>query len=426
MSHGRTSPQGLHRARGRCTAPGLPRAQTVSGRVRRRVLVSCGLLGWLVAAGAAAAAPPAPTLTPEIPAAINTTPTITLSATGATGYSWLLDTKPGLAATVPLSGLGDGTHTLTAVAINRTGPSTATTRSFVLDRVDPTAPTVTPALPALTNQPPTAVTLGGGGEPVTYRWRLDANPFQTGPAVALGVLADGTHTLTANAIDVAGNISPATARTMRVDRQAPTPPTISPALAAGTLFKAFPVSTLAGGGEPVTYQWRIDDGAPRTGAAVTATDVADGEHRITASATDEAQNRSTEVTWTFRIERSAPAPPILSAPAVGLSARRSELTAVAPTGTLQWSLTGPRSLKGEGNDALRSGLGAIPDGEYALSATTRSVLGSISGPSVLTFKLDATPPPKPAVDSGPTSSRGGPTPRFAWLLQLYITQYRIE
>ena len=329
MSHGRTSPSRVYRAHGLCTAGALSRPQTANRRRAR--YAGGGLLVVLIAATSAVAAPPAPTLTPDIGAAINTTPTIALSSVGATNWIWQLDTTRGATGTVSLAGLADGTHTLTAQAFSLvTGLSLPTTRTFVLDRVAPTAPTVSPALPALTNQPPTTVTLGGGGGSATYRWRLDTNAIQTGATVALGALADGTHTLTANAVDAAGNVSATTTRTMRVDRQAPTPPTISPALPAGTLFKAFPVSTLAGGGEPVTYQWRIDDGPSKTGAAVSASDLVDGEHRLTASATDEAQNRSAEVSWAFRIERSAPSPPILSAPAVGLSARRTELTAVAP------------------------------------------------------------------------------------------------
>lgn len=415
MSHGRTRPTGVHRAQGWRTAGGPKRVLMVS---RRASLAAVALLVSLLSAGGAVAAPPAPTLTPDIAAAINTTPTITLSAPGVRIiYRWQIDGGPLRAgALVPLAGLADGQHTLTARAFDALlAPSPVTTRTFVLDRVAPTAPTVTPALPSLTNQPTITVTLGGGAEPVTYRWKLDANPLQTGATVALTGLADGTHTLTANAVDAAGNVSPTTTRTMRVDRKAPSAPTINPSPSATAIVKSFPTSSLSGGGEPVIYQWRIDDGPVTSGATVSANEVGDGEHRLTAWTIDEAQNRSADSTWAFRLERTAPAPPILSAPAAGLSARRSELSAVVAIGTLQWSLTGPRALKGEGNDALRGGLAVIPDGQYALAASARSALGSVSATTVLKFTLDSTPPQKPAVVSGPTSSRGGPKPSFTWL-----------
>lgn len=371
-----------------------------------------------MAPAAALAAPPAPTLTPDIASAINTTPTITLSAAGALAYRWQIDGgAPAFTPTISLAGLADGSHTLVVTAFDLFGgASPQTARTFVLDRRAPTAPTITPSLPSVTNTPPTTVTLGGGGEPVTYRWQLDGGSVQSGPTVTLGNVTDGAHTLSAWAVDAAGNESPRTTQTMQVSRapQALTPPNVTPEISSTTPVAALPTITLSGGGRATGYQWQIDQGPVRTGQVVTAPGLATGQHTLTVWSLDASGAISTKVTRTFRVDQSAPTAPQISS-TIGVLGRAPTVTIAMPGASILWSLTGPRALSGEAASPATPALGTLTDGTYALSARARSASGATSPTSTITFRIDTKAPVAPSITSGPASANGGPNPAFTWV-----------
>ena len=383
-------------------------------------------LGVAASTSTALAAPPAPSLAPEIAAVINaTTPNVTLSASGAAGYWWQLDNGPvSNSNTVNLAIVVDGAHTLRAVAFDQFGfQSPQTVRNFRMDRTPPANPQITPDLPALTNNPPSSVTISGGGEPVGYQWQLDGAAVRTEHTVSLSGLGDGTHTLTFRAVDEAGNPSAWVTRTMRIDRTAPSAPNVSPEVSSTTAITSLPTLTLSGGGETVTYRWQIDQGAVQTGATVTAGVLKDGQHQLTVWSVDAAGNSSTKAIRSFKIDTAprptttpgAPKPPSLTPSQVAPAKTPPTVTATTTGGeTVVWSLSGPRVLSGLTPSPATPSLAGLPDGDYTLTARARNAGGALSVPATMSFRIDSTPPAAPKITSGPGSARGGPAPLFTW------------
>jgi len=175
---------------------------------------------------AAPPAPAAPVVTGPANGAIVATNTPTITGTTATGTTVAIYIDGALngAATVtgtsfsytPGTALGQGTHTVYAVAGNAGGPSPqSNTNTFTVDTVAPAAPVITsPAngSQVTSQQPPISGTAEAGS---TVRVFVDGTPVGAVTAsgggtftVTSSTLAPGQHTATASATDAAGNISP--------------------------------------------------------------------------------------------------------------------------------------------------------------------------------------------------------------------------
>ncbi|MET7492672.1 Ig-like domain-containing protein [Streptomyces sp900116325] len=135
------------------------------------------------------------------------------------------------------------------------------------------------------------------------------------------VLAEGEHTITATATDEAGNTSQSRSITVTIDTKPPAAPVVTTPADGSTLGDSTPA--FAGTGEAGSKVTVTDAGSTVCTAMVDAagkwsctpgTALVEGEHTITATATDEAGNTGQGGPITVTI---APPAPVITAPADG-------------------------------------------------------------------------------------------------------------
>ena len=178
--------------------------------------------------------------------------------------------------------LPEGSHIFRVTATDPVGNSSTKTYSWVTDYTAPTiALSSTPA--SITNVKTAGIGVAAN-EPVTYGYSLD------GMAVAspnLADLSEGSHTFTVTATDPAGNNSTRT-YTWVTDYTAPA---IELSAMPATLTSATTAGISATANEPATYSYRLDGTAV---ASPNLTNLPEGNHTFTVTATDPAGNSSTK------------------------------------------------------------------------------------------------------------------------------------
>ncbi|HEX8706332.1 MAG TPA: Ig-like domain-containing protein, partial [Myxococcaceae bacterium] len=253
---------------------------------------------------------------------------VSVGTTTATGAgTWSL---------TPAAPLADGPHSVKATALDVAGNTSAdsNTNTFIVDTVAPTAPVVTtPANGSVTND--STPTYSGTAEPgSTVTVIVDGVSVGTTVATAGGSwsftptapLPDGSHTVRATATDAAGNTSAnSNTNTFTVDTTPPPAPVVlSPSNGAVTSDNTPAYSGTAQPGSTVTV---IVDGVSvgtttATGAGTWSftptAPLPDGQHTVSATASDTAGNTSpSSNTNTFTVDTTAPAAPVVVAPANG-------------------------------------------------------------------------------------------------------------
>lgn len=165
------------------------------------------------------ALPQAPRITGGLPAdnamtqAATANPAFTYAvgdAANSIGYQCALDGGAFIACASPkaLSGLADGTHTFSVRATNSAGdPGPQTDRTWTVDTTPPVAPVLTGAPIGTVAVDHASITLSGEAD-ATFRCSVDGSSYVTcaGPLVLTG-LADGSHTVSVQQVDAAGNAS---------------------------------------------------------------------------------------------------------------------------------------------------------------------------------------------------------------------------
>ena len=167
-----------------------------------------------------------------------TTATITVSGTGVSAYRNKLDnggygTETPVATRISLSGLADGSHTVTVIGRDAAGnwQATPTTATWTVDTTAP-SPVLTGAPTGVVNAAAATITVGGP-DVSHYFCKLDSTSWSAKTPVATPIalvnLGNGSHTLSVTGCDAAGNCqsqaAPVTA-TWTVDTQAPAMPGI--------------------------------------------------------------------------------------------------------------------------------------------------------------------------------------------------------
>lgn len=236
-------------------------------------------------------------------------------------FECTIDGQAGAACTSPttFTGLSDGTHRFTVIAIDAAGNGAPATYAWTIDTATPDTfflATETATPPAITNVN-TATFSFGATEPGTFRCALDdAAPAPCASGLSLTALADGAHVFSVAAVDAAGNVdpSPAVCR-WTVDTTAPdTTLTETPRMIAPTGVANFAFTTNEPG---ATFRCALDEAAPTPCTSPwTATNLAEGAHTFTVTATDAAGNRdATPATHTWTVDTQAPDTVIVTAPA---------------------------------------------------------------------------------------------------------------
>jgi MYXO-CTERM domain-containing protein len=233
--------------------------------------------------------------------------TVTISVTGMAPVITTADASGNYSTSVALPAT-DGSYGVTVQATDVAGNDSPASSplTVVVDRTAPaSAPTVSPALPALTNA--ASVTVAGVTEPnATVTVFVDGALAVTTTANGAGAYsvatplppADATYAVTVRAADPAGNLSPVSApSSVTLDRTAPAPAVID-APAPGASLPPGTIS-ITGSAEPGATITATVDGVIYTAIADTTTgafqidvSLADGNHFVTVTATDAAGNVS--------------------------------------------------------------------------------------------------------------------------------------
>lgn len=314
----------------------------------------------------------------------------------------------------------EGTHTITANADDGfvvDGPSNAVT--FVVDLTAPVAPViVTPTAGAMIGS--NTVRVSGTAEPnATVHVSEGATLLAAAPAGTAGdweafvTLPEGPHTLTAEAIDAAGNTSPPATVSFTVDTVAPVPPLItSPAEGEVIGTTAFVVDGKAEAGSLV----RLYEGTSLVGTDVASGLgdwvipglFADGAHDLVATAEDAAGNVSeTSGLRHFGVDTLAPAAPQILSPVDGSFTDRSEVlisgTAEPNTGVTVLEASTPLGSATADGDGAWSTRITFANGTHTIVANATDLAGNVSVDSAaVTFDVilppvDTTPPGAPTI-----------------------------
>ena len=318
-------------------------------------------------------------------------------------------------ATFTAPQLADGEHTLTVVATDRGGnvDPTPATHTFTVDTVAPqTRVTGGPSGP--TNDPTPAFSFDAGDEPapVTFACRLNGQALATcRSGDELATLADDDYTLTVTATDAAGNVEavPAT-RSFRVDTDAPeTSIPNGPPSPTNDPTPRFGFSS----DEVVTYACAFEtDAAPAPCATpFLAPPLADGEHTLTVTATDEAGNSDpTPATRTFAVDTTAPDVRITDGPQGATRERSPEF--VFDAGGEQGVSFSCRVGDATVADCHSPFTPAdLADGDYTFAVTARDAAGNVAAPVTRSFTVD-TVAPDTNISGGPSGVTKDATPEF--------------
>jgi len=225
--------------------------------------------------------------------------------------------------------LSPGAHAVSAIATDPAGnPSTPATLALTIDTTQPDSPTI--SSPAITSD--TTPVFTGTAEPNgTVKVNVDGVLYCTTTANGAGnwtctaatLLTVGSHAVSAVVTDAANNTSPAATQALTIDTGAPSAPAItSPALVNDT------TPTIAGTAEPGSTVTVKVDGVTVCTDVVSAsgawscrptTPLTNGDHAVTATATDAANNVSPAASQTLTIDTTAPTAPVVTSPANGAS-----------------------------------------------------------------------------------------------------------
>jgi hypothetical protein len=380
-------------------------------------------------------------LTPASGAVMNTSrPVISgMAEPGSTVMLSVDSTMAGTAAAdgsgswsfTPSTALAEGPHSVTAQASDaagNTGPISSP-RSFTVDTVAPSAPemlTPTSGTAVNTSSPVISGTAEAG---VTVTISFDGAVAGTAVADASGnwsftpssALAEGPHSVTAQASDAAGNTSStSSSHSFTIDTVAPPIPQVLAPTRGALVTTSTPV--ISGTAEPGSTVTLSFDG---TVAGTTVADdsgnwsftpstaLAEGPHSVTAQASDAAGNASPDsIPGTFAVDTVAPAPPVVTSPAAGAVVETKALTI---TGTAAAGTTVTVIL-----DGVEVGTEMVTDtgtwsftpaevlslGDHTLAARGMDSAGNQGPASVLTSFTIATRGHYGGCASAPTSPTG--------------------
>ena len=379
--------------------------------------------------------PAAPVVSAPVSPSNNRTPVFTISAEAGASLACTL-TGPGVNApvtpcgsstTVALTGLADGTYTLTVTATDAAGNTSAPgSAAYTLDTTPPAAPVVSTAVSPSNNRTPVftisaeagaslACTLTGPGvnAPVT--------PCTASTTVTLTGAPDGTYTLTVTATDAAGNTGPPGSATYTLDTTSPTAPVVTaPVSPSSNRSVTFTISAEPGASLDCTLigpsGGAVASGACGTSEPVNLTGLPDGVYTLSVTATDPAGNVSPAGTASYTLDTTPPAAPVVTAPASPSNVTTPSFgITTAPYTTTTCTLTrdfivvwGPARCPAGGTFSLTYG-----DGDYALIVTATDLAGNTGPAGTATYTLDTVAPAAPVL-TPPASPSPVTNPTWVW------------
>ncbi|WP_166243980.1 OmpL47-type beta-barrel domain-containing protein [Paenibacillus turpanensis] len=326
----------------------------------------------------------------------------------------------------PSSALADGVHTVTAFAKDTAGNESPVTASvsFTVDTTAPAAPAIhSPANGAVLNKAKPVLT--GQAEALSVvKLYIDASLMGTAAADGSGAwsfvlttpLADGAHTLKAEAEDAAGNVGPLSSEvTWKQDTVAPGAPLVLTPQSGSFTYETRPViSGTAEAGAAVSIRLDGNDLAVVTADGsgnwlyTPAAALADGVYNIEADAKDAAGNVSpASGAVRFTVDTAAPAAPTITSPAKAaqLNLDQPTIHGLAEAGaavriTLDGAEAAGTVMADDSGSWSFTPSSALTDGLHTVKAAAVDAAGNVGPASEgVAFTVDTTAPAAPVVVS---------------------------
>ena len=391
----------------------------------------------------AATAPPSPANdnSPEVSGSAAAESTVRIyGSSDCSGQVAASGGSSAFAAGLTVTVAGDSTTPLSATATDAAGNVSGCSAplSYTEDSTPPAAPSIaatSPASPANSDQPRVSGTVGAGS-PVTVEVFIGAGctgaPVSgttatfTGAGIAVTVPSNQTSSLTARAVDAAGNESACSASfSYAEDSTLPEAPAIeatTPASPANDLNPA--VSGSAPAGSTVRIYASADCSGPvaaagsntefAAGLRLTAPVAADATTQLSATATDAAANVSPcSQPFAYAEDSTAPAAPALGAisPASPANDNGPMVNGSAEDGASvrlyeSSDCSGPVAAAGSAAELAAGLTVTVADNTTtAIGATATDAAGNVSGCSApLSYTEDSTAPAAPTFDSSTPAS----------------------
>lgn len=365
--------------------------------------------------------PPNPVVVNGITPTNDQTPTWSWSSGGGDGngtFRYQLDSTSGTWTTTtgtsytPGTNLPEGSHQLHVQERDAVGNWSADSFfDIFVDITPPNPPIVTGTTPTNDQTPTWSWTAGGGGDG-TYRWDLDSSGSWTeiiGTAYTpTADLTPGSHRLTVQARDAAGNWSVDSFFDIFIDITIPSPPSVT-----GPAVTNNPRPTWTwtpGGGGSGTYRYQLESTsgswAITTHTSYTpAINLRGGSHRLYVQERDPAGNWSAEGFFDILVDLTPPSPPVINGTTPTSNPRPTWTwtSGGGGNGTFRWD------FEASGTWTETTGLSFTPsvdlgEGSHRLVVQERDEAGNWSVDAFFDIFVDVTPPTAPAAGTAITRS----------------------
>ena len=297
------------------------------------------------------------------------------------------------------TGLADGQHTFAVRATDAAGnQGAADSYAWRIDTTPP-ATAITDRPGSLTNEGSATFSFTANEPGSSFSCRIDGAPFTLcGTPKSYAGLGHGDHQFQVRAIDVAGNVGPATSYTWTVDTGAPTATiTSKPSSSTNSTAPSFGFTASETGS---SFSCRLDGGAFAPCFSPKGyTGLADGQHTFEVKATDPAGNTGTVDAFTWTIDAVAPTVALVSAPA---SLSNSSAAAFAFTADEPSSFECNFDARGFAPCSAPATYHGLGDGAHAFSVRANDGVGNLSGPIGHSWTIDTTAP-ETTLAAAPTS-----------------------
>jgi hypothetical protein len=363
--------------------------------------------GGTFVGGATAAAPPAPTITSE-PAAVTSETTASFSFTDTDStvtFQCQLD-GGGFApcvSGVAYVGLADGPHTFDVKAVDvLLNESAVTSYTWTVDTTPPPPPVIS-GPPNPSNSTSATFTFTDADPTVSFHCNLDGHGFPgCSNPVTFDNLAATQHTLSAIAVDPAGNESNRATYTWVIDTTPPPKPTIvsGPPQPSGTSDAQFTFSDSEAG---IGFRCQLDGGNFLPCANPQAyTGLPDGTHTLSVEAVDAAGNTSDPTpAYSWLIDTVRPVVTLTDKPSAVTNRTDASFSFTSNKGgsTFECSLDG-HAFAACASPVVYANLGDASH-TFAVRATQ---LGNTGPPTSYTWTIDTIPPDTTLVSAPATDS----------------------
>ena len=365
-------------------------------------------------------APSAPEITGQ-PEALTNQTSIDVSFSGDSGSSFWCSVddaaETGCSSSLSLSDLAEGQHSISVRAKNRAGTFSPTTAiSWTVDTTIPSAPIISGAPPALTNQ--TSTDMSASMEPAaSLSCKLDAaEQFQTcSSPIQLSELSDGDHRLQVRQTDQAGNPGQIAAVAWTVDTQAPDQPTVTNDLPDNNITSSSSIALDISGEADASFECQVDDENYQSCETIWARDgFNEGAHKILVRQTDPAGNTGQPRTLEWTVDQTQPA-----APAVDL---------VVPDSSPTNQTSVQAAISGETDAAFQCSLDAgdfndcsstynasgLADKLHRLTVRQIDPAGNMSDTTITQWQVDTSTPSAPSLSGLPPSITSSTSQNISW------------